>query len=108
MIILRGLIPVFIAYVIYKRGKRAYGNEIKNDIEKLLNKPVPRSLVYGTLKRMERYGIIEKRQVERKMSYELNERGVIFLVKHVEILRYFSPIITHIVDDMDKELNKGL
>ncbi|BFI74784.1 hypothetical protein [Sulfurisphaera ohwakuensis] len=104
MIILRGLIPVFIAYIIYKRGKKAYANEIKVDIEKLLKKPVPRSLIYGTLQRMERYGIIDKCEEGKKKAYKLNDKGVIFLIKHVEILRYLSPVITTIIEDMDKEL----
>ncbi|BFH73837.1 helix-turn-helix transcriptional regulator [Sulfurisphaera javensis] len=104
MIILRGLIPVFIAYVIYKRNGKAYGGDIKKDIERLLQKPVPRSLIYGTLKRMEKYGIIEKCKEKNKMAYKLNERGKIFLIKHVEILRYLSPIINQVIYDMDRKL----
>lgn len=104
MIILRGLMPIFISYVIYKRGKKAYANEIKNDIEGLLKKPVPRSLIYGTLKRMERYGIIDRCEGEnKKVIYKLNESGIVFLIKHVQILEYFSPIITQVVNDMKAE-----
>lgn len=108
MIVLRGLMPIFISYVIYQRGMRAYGGEIKDDIEKLFQRPVPRSLIYGTLRRMERYGIIEKcEDKNNKNIYKLNERGFIFLIKHVEILRSISPVINKIVDDMDKKLNSS-
>ena len=108
MIILRGLMPIFISYVIYQRGMHAHGGEIKDDIEKLLQKPVPRSLIYGTLRRMERYGIIEKCEEKNgKMIYKLNDRGYIFLIRHVEILRSLSPVINKVIEDMDKKLNSS-
>lgn len=103
MIVLRGLMPIFISYVIYMRGRCAIGSEIKMDIESLLQKPVPRSLIYGTLRRMEKYGIIDKRY-ENKMVYKLNDRGVIFLIKHIETLRELSPVIIKVIGDMDKKL----
>ena len=109
MIILRGLMPIFISYVIYQRGMIAYGGEIKSDIEKLLQKPIPRSLIYGTLRRMERYGIIEKCEDKnsKRIKYKLNENGYIFLMKHVEILKSLSPAINKVIEDMDKKLNSN-
>jgi len=108
MIILRGLMPIFISYVIYQRGMNAHGGEIKDDIEKLLQKPVPRSLIYGTLRRMERYGIVEKcEEKNSKKIYKLNDRGYIFLIRHIEILRSLSPVINKVVDDIDKKLNSS-
>ena len=108
MIVLRGLMPIFISYVIYQRGMSAYGGEIKSDIEKLLQRPVPRSLIYGTLRRMERYGIIEKCKDEdkKRIKYKLNERGYIFLIRHVEILRLLAPVINKVIEDMDKKLSE--
>jgi len=100
MIILRGLLPVFIAYVIYKKpGKVANGKEIQRDLGKLYEKQIPRSVVYTALRRMIKYGIIEK-QCETK-SYKLNELGEIFLLKHIETLRQVNIAINKIIFDMD-------
>lgn len=109
MIILRGLIPIFISYAIYQRGMNAYGNEIKSDIEKLLQRPVPRSLIYGTLRRMEKYGIIEKYEDKnsKRIKYKLNENGYIFLTKHVEMLKSLSLAINKVIEDMEKKQNSN-
>ncbi|BCU70859.1 hypothetical protein KN1_21560 [Stygiolobus caldivivus] len=52
MIILRGLLPVFVSFVIYKRGKRARASDIVKDLQALYGKQIPKSLVFTTLKRL--------------------------------------------------------
>jgi len=105
MIISRGLMPIFIAYVIYQRGMSAYGSEIKSDIERLLKRPVPRSLIYGTLRRMEKAGIIEKcvDKDKKRIKYKLNKKGYIYLMRATEFLGWLAPAINKVVEDMDKE-----
>lgn len=103
MIILRGLLPVFVSFVIYKRGKRARASDIVKDLQALYGKQIPKSLVFTTLKRLVRYGVVEKQKEERKVFYILTDDGEAFLIRHIEILRNINIVIEKVIKDVENK-----
>lgn len=101
MIILRGLLPVFVSFIIYKRGKRARAADIVKDLQCLLGRPIPKSLVFTTLKRLIRYGVVEKETDGNRTYYILNEDGEVFLIRHIEILKNINVVIQKVINQME-------
>ncbi|BBG22757.1 PadR family transcriptional regulator [Sulfuracidifex tepidarius] len=97
MMILKGLIQILIAYLLWNKGDM-YGYEIKKNLDSLLQKEVKRNIVYITLKKMEGNGLISSYDNQGTKYYQLTKDGQEFLNFHVPILKDYVGILSKIVN----------
>ncbi len=97
--ILKGLLQIIVAYIIYRYGDM-YGYQIKKRLEEINQKKIPQGLIYVTLKRMVNNGILETYNKDNKKYYRLTEGGKIFLTNHIDVLKRVDNIIHDIIQFM--------
>ncbi len=97
MMILKGLIQLLIAYLLWNKGDM-YGYEVKKNLDLLLRKEVKRNIVYITLKKMESNGLVSSYDNQGTKYYQLTQDGKEFLNFHVPILKDYIGILSEIVD----------
>ncbi len=101
MMILKGLIQILIAYVLWNKGDM-YGYEIKKRLDELLGKEVKRNIVYITLRKMELNGLVSSYENQGTKYYKLTEDGRDFLDFHIPILKDYVKILDNIVVSYSK------
>jgi len=99
--VLKGLLQIIVAYILYRYGDM-YGYQIKKKLEEINQKKVPQGLIYVTLKRMVNNGILETYDKEDKKYYRLTEGGKMFLINHIDILKRVDNIIHDILQFMSQ------
>ncbi|AWR98194.1 PadR family transcriptional regulator [Acidianus sulfidivorans JP7] len=104
MMVIRGLLQIFIAYVIYRYGDM-YGYEIKKKVEEIHGKKIPHGLLYVTLKRMVKGNILEIYEKDGKKYYKLTEGGKDFLFFHLDVLKRADRSIREIIDYLEQISN---
>jgi len=97
--VLKGLLQIIVAYILYRYGDM-YGYQIKKKLEEINQKKLPQGLIYVTLKRMVNNGILETYDKEDKKYYRLTEGGRTFLINHIDVLRRVDNIIHDIIQFM--------
>ncbi len=101
MMVLKGLIQIIIAYLLYRYGDM-YGYQIKKKLEEVDKRKLPQGLIYVVLKRMVNNGIIDSYDKEGKKYYRLTEGGKKFLFNHIEILKKFQLITAEILNYLEE------
>lgn len=86
MMIIRGLLQIYIAYLLFRFGDM-YGYEIKKRIEKFHGKRLPQGMIYTTLKRMKENNILNMYNKNGRKYYTLTEAGKAFLLFHLNVLK---------------------
>ncbi|MEL9969884.1 MAG: PadR family transcriptional regulator [Metallosphaera sp.] len=97
MMIIRGLMQVIVVYIICRYGDM-YGYQIKLKVEGLHKKRIPHGVMYTTLKRMVRNGILSPYMKDGKTYYTVTEDGKLFLRNHLHILANADEIIREILE----------
>lgn len=100
MMIIRGLMPVIILYVLRREGP-SHGYSIKKKVEEINGKPMPQGMIYTTLKRMEKSKLIEHFNEGRKKYYRMTDLGEKFLCYHIEVLKRINKGIIEIIEFME-------
>jgi PadR family transcriptional regulator PadR len=106
MMILKGLIQILIAFLLFYKGDM-YGYEIKKQLDILLNKEIKRNIVYITLKKMEKTGLVNSYDVNGTKYYKLSREGNEFLDFHIPILKKYIEILEKIVDDYNQKSKRN-
>lgn len=96
MMIIRGLMQVIVVYILCRYGDM-YGYQIKLHIEKLHKKKIPHGVMYTTLKRMVKNGLLSSYTKEGKTFYRVTPDGRDFLRNHLHILDNVDEIIREIL-----------
>lgn len=97
MMIIRGLLQVIIIYLLCRYGDM-YGYQLKKRIDQLHKRNVPQGLVYTTLKRMVKSGLLRYYEREGRTYYSPTEGGRKFLSNHVGVLSNVLSIIDEILE----------
>ncbi|MCY0860470.1 MAG: PadR family transcriptional regulator [Sulfolobaceae archaeon] len=104
--VIGGLLPVLVAYLLYRYGDM-YGYEIKKRIEERYPKKLPQGMIYVVLKRLTNSGIILSYEKDGKKYYKLTENGKEFLVYHLIVLSNAKSIIEEILNYFSEEGSKS-
>ncbi|WP_246263785.1 PadR family transcriptional regulator [Metallosphaera tengchongensis] len=96
MMIIRGLLQVIVIYLLCRYGDM-YGYQLKLKIEELHKKKIPHGVMYTTLKRMVKNGLLTSYERDGKTMYTVTEGGKKFMRNHVSILQNVEEIIHEII-----------
>ncbi|EHP70734.1 MAG: PadR family transcriptional regulator [Metallosphaera yellowstonensis] len=97
MMIIRGLLQVIIIYILCKHGDM-YGYQLKRKVDELHRRNVPQGLIYTTLKRMVKNGLLNSYLREGRTYYTPTDGGRQFLRNHLNVLSNVLAIIHEILD----------
>ncbi|EHP70493.1 putative transcriptional regulator [Metallosphaera yellowstonensis MK1] len=90
MMIIRGLLQVIIIYILCKHGDM-YGYQLKRKVDELHRRNVPQGLIYTTLKRMVKNGLLNSYLREGRTYYTPTDGGRQFLSSSYGNLREVIP-----------------
>ncbi len=96
MMIIRGLMQVIVVYILCRYGDM-YGYQIKLKIEEMHKKKIPHGVIYTTLKRMVRNGLLSTYVKDEKTFYRVTPDGRDFLRNHLHILDNIQTIVDEIL-----------
>ena len=99
---MRGLLHIAILSIL--RDREVHGAEIGRLLEDRYNIAVPRAIVYGLLRRMERHGFVSSRwSVEEsgpaRRIYRITEEGLDYLEDYLRRLRRVKSLIERLISE---------
>lgn len=100
MLIIRGLLPVLVLYILTKEGKM-HGYMIKKKIEEITKKELPQGMIYTLLRRMENDGlivVINGKSDRNRKVYDISLEGREYLKRHVIVLKKIVFIINTVIN----------